>query len=396
MAKNSDNRLVDILVVVFISIIVGMLAGGSAVYTMSYKKNDNSANLNTELAEIGQIYEKIVDEYYGTVDQTKLVEAAISGMLSVLDKNTTYFNEGDTTSFNNKMKGEYYGIGVEVLTVEDSGILVMSVLDDSPSRKAGLEEGDMIVAINGESLVGKTASYFNSLISSKKDSIKLTISRNETNMTIGIVPKKIVIESVTSNTFYRNSKKIGYLKISIFAANTASQFTTKLKQLEENGIDSLIIDVRNNTGGYLSNVATILELFMKKGEVLYKIESKNSTYDRKDSTEDKRDYPVTVLVNSSSASASEILASCFRDNRNSDIIGTTTYGKGTVQETVNVLDNSMAKITTKKWLTPNGNWINGKGIEPTISVDLNNIYNQNPIYDNDNQLEMAVDIISKK
>ena len=210
-------------------------------------------------------------------------------------------------------------------------------------------------------------------------------------MTISMIPKKIVIESVTSNTFYRNSKKIGYLKISIFAANTASQFTTKLKQLEENGIDSLIIDVRNNTGGYLSNVATILELFMKKDEVLYKIESKNSTYDRKDSTEDKRDYPVTVLVNSSSASASEILASCFRDNRNSDIIGTTTYGKGTVQETVNVLDNSMAKITTKKWLTPNGNWINGKGIEPTISVDLNNIYNQNPIYDNDNQLEMAVE-----
>ena len=330
------------------------------------------------------------------MDQTKLVEAAISGMLSVLDKNTTYFNEGDTTSFNNKMKGEYYGIGVEVLTVEDSGILVMSVLDDSPSRKAGLEEGDMIVAINGESLVGKTAAYFNSLISNKKDSIKLTISRNGTNMTISMIPKKIVIESVTSNTFYRNSKKIGYLKISIFAANTASQFTTKLKQLEENGIDSLIIDVRNNTGGYLSNVATILELFMKKDEVLYKIESKNSTYDRKDSTEDKRDYPVTVLVNSSSASASEILASCFRDNRNSDIIGTTTYGKGTVQETVNVLDNSMAKITTKKWLTPNGNWINGKGIEPTISVDLNNIYNQNPIYDNDNQLEMAVDIISKK
>ena len=106
MAKNSDNRLVDILVVVFISSIVGMLAGGSAVYTMSYEKNYNSNNSNTELAEIGQIYEKIVDEYYGTVDQTKLVEAAISGMLSVLDKNTTYFNEGDTTSFNNKMKGE--------------------------------------------------------------------------------------------------------------------------------------------------------------------------------------------------------------------------------------------------------------------------------------------------
>ena len=207
MAKNSDNRLVDILVVVFISSIVGMLAGGSAVYTMSYEKNYNSNNSNTELAEIGQIYEKIVDEYYGTVDQTKLVEAAISGMLSVLDKNTTYFNEGDTTSFNNKMKGEYYGIGVEVLTVEDSGILVMSVLDDSPSRKAGLEEGDMIVAINGESLVGKTATYFNSLISNKKDSIKLTISRNGTNMTISMIPKKIVIESVTSNTFYRNSKK---------------------------------------------------------------------------------------------------------------------------------------------------------------------------------------------
>ena len=199
-----------------------------------------------------------------------------------------------------------------------------------------------------------------------------------------------------ANTFYRNNKNIGYIKISIFAANTASQFTTKLKELENNGIDSLIIDVRDNAGGYLSNVSTILELFMKKDTVLYKTETKTNSVSRKDNTEEYRSYPVVVLVNGSSASASEILASCFKENYNSTIIGTTTYGKGTVQETVSILDSSMAKITTKKWLTSSGEWINEKGIEPDIKVSLNDTYLKNPIYDNDNQLASAINVIVNK
>lgn len=395
MSKHSDKRLVDIVIVVLISTFVGMLCGVSILYSMNldyFNKNKS----DVDLGEIGEVYDKIVNEYYGTVDEDKLAEAAISGMLSILDKNTTYLNEADTTSFNNRMQGEYYGIGVEVFTADNSGILVMSVLKNSPAEAAGILEGDFIVAVDGESLIGKKATYFNSIISNSKNSVKLTIERNKKNIDISLTPEKIIIESVSSNIFYRDSKKVGYIKIDIFAANTASQFIAMLNKLEENGIDSLIIDVRNNAGGYLSNVATILELFMNNGTTLYKIETKESTTARKDITDDKREYPVVVLVNGSSASASEILAACFKENKGSDIVGTKTYGKGTVQEQISVLNNSMAKITTKKWLTPNGNWIDGVGVEPTIKVELNSNYLNNPTYNNDNQLETAINVIVKK
>lgn len=395
MSKHSDKRLVDIVIVVLISTFVGMLCGVSILYSMNldyFNKNKS----DVDLGEIGEVYDKIVNEYYGMVDEDKLAEAAISGMLSILDKNTTYLNEADTTSFNNRMQGEYYGIGVEVFTADNSGILVMSVLKNSPAEAAGILEGDFIVAVDGESLIGKKATYFNSIISNSKNSVKLTIERNKKNIDISLTPEKIIIESVSSNIFYRDSKKVGYIKIDIFAANTASQFIAMLNKLEENGIDSLIIDVRNNAGGYLSNVATILELFMNNGTTLYKIETKESTTARKDITDDKREYPVVVLVNGSSASASEILAACFKENKGSDIVGTKTYGKGTVQEQISVLDNSMAKITTKKWLTPNGNWIDGVGVEPTIKVELNSNYLNNPTYNNDNQLETAINVIVKK
>ena len=395
MSKHSDKRLVDIVIVVLISTFVGMLCGVSILYSMNldyFNKNKS----DVDLGEIGEVYDKIVNEYYGTVDEDKLAEAAISGMLSILDKNTTYLNEADTTSFNNRMQGEYYGIGVEVFTADNSGILVMSVLKNSPAEAAGILEGDFIIAVDGESLIGKKATYFNSIISNSKNSVKLTIERNKKNIDISLTPEKIIIESVSSNIFYRDSKKVGYIKIDIFATNTASQFIAMLNKLEENGIDSLIIDVRNNAGGYLSNVATILELFMNNGTTLYKIETKESTTARKDITDDKREYPVVVLVNGSSASASEILAACFKENKGSDIVGTKTYGKGTVQEQISVLDNSMAKITTKKWLTPNGNWIDGVGVEPTIKVELNSNYLNNPTYNNDNQLETAINVIVKK
>lgn len=394
---NKKNSLLDILFTVLISSFVGIVSGASLILTMNNngifnKSSDSESNLN----EIANMYDEIKREYYQDIDDDTLIEGAISGMLSVLDKNTSYLNENSTTSFNNKMKGEYYGIGVEGLTLEDTGILVVTVLDNSPADKAGIKENDILVKINNVSLKDKTATYFTNLVSTVKDNIKLEVTRDGEKLDFELSADAIIINSVTTNTFYRDSKKIGYIKISIFAANTASQFTTKLKELEETGIDSLIIDVRDNAGGYLSNVATILELFMKKDTVLYKTETKDATVNRKDNTNDYREYPVVVLVNGSSASASEVLAACFKENYKADLIGNKTYGKGTVQETVNVLDGSMAKITTKKWLTPSGIWINEVGIEPTIGVNINDIYLKKPIFDNDNQLATAIDIIIRK
>lgn len=393
--KKSNSRLIDVMITVFVACFIGMLSGASFILTAKYENKIKGNASASNLDEITKMYEKIVDEYYGTIDEDTLTEAALSGMLSVLDANSSYLDRNSTASFNNKMKGEYYGVGIEALTLEDTGLLVVSVLKDTPAEKAGIKEGDIIIEANSISLKDKTATYFTSLVSNLIDNIKIKIMRDNEKLDFTLNAEKIVISSVTTNTFYKNYKKVGYIKISIFALNTASQFSTKLKELESSGIDSLIIDVRDNAGGYLSNVATILELFMKKDSVLYKIETKDVTSDRKDNTEDYRDYKVVVLVNGSSASASEILAACFKENYGGELVGTTTYGKGTVQETINLSGDTMAKITTKKWLTPTGEWINEVGIEPTIQVNINDKYLTNPIFDNDNQLEKALDIITR-
>jgi len=393
--KRNQNRFTDILVVVIISCFVGMISGAAAIISIN---NKNSDKVETSgFNEVSALYDKILNEYYTNVDEETLIEGAMSGMLSTLDVNSSFLDQNATNSFNNRMKGEYYGIGIEALTLNDVGVLVVGVLENSPAEKNGLKDGDIILSINGISLKGKTASYFTSLVNSLETDLKLKITRDDKILDFTLSAEKIIISSVSTNTFLKEGKRVGYIKISIFAANTASQFTTKLQELESSGIDSLIIDVRDNAGGYLSNTATILELFMKKGAVLYQTETKDATTKRKDLTDTSRNYPVAILVNGSSASASEVLAASFEDNYNSELIGTTTYGKGTVQETISVLDgSSTAKITTKKWLTPKGVWIDGKGLEPTIKIEINDNYLTNPIFENDNQLSVALNTIVKK
>jgi carboxyl-terminal processing protease len=391
--KHSNDRLIEMLIIVIVSTFVGILGGGAFIYSLNYKSE--KSNSISSISEIDEMYETIVEDYYDDIDKEKVIEGAISGMLSVLDEHTAYMNQDTTSSFNKKMNGEYYGIGIEALTLEEEGILVVSVMADSPAQRSGIKENDVIIELNGESLKDKKASYFTSIVEKTSEEIKLTIKRDEKEMNISVLPEKIIIESVSIDKFSMNNKRIGYIKISIFAANTASQFATKLKELEEGGIDSLIIDVRNNSGGYLSAASTMLEMFMEKGSILYKTESKDVVAVKKDSTDEHREYPIAVLINNSSASASEILAASLKDNLNATLIGNTTYGKGTVQETINVLDGSKAKITTKKWLTPNGDWINETGIEPTIRVTLKDKYYENPIKDNDNQLTTAIKVMSE-
>lgn len=387
----SNKRLMDILIVVFISTFIGMVSGAVVMYTIDHKKEKTNTYLEvSKIKEIDDMYNTIVNEYYGEIDRNKLIEGAVSGMLSVLDAHTSYMDKSASTSFNNRMNGEYYGIGLEVLTLEGTGILVVNSISGSPADNAGIKANDIIIKVNNESLKDKDATYFTSLVSKTKDELKLVIIRNDRELNFSVAPEKVIIPSVTSNKFTVEGKRVGYIKISIFAANTASQFSEKLTKLEESGIDALVIDVRDNSGGYLSSATTILEMFLNEGDVLYSTESKTSTIERKDTTAEHRDYKIAILVNNASASASEILTAGLNENLGSKIVGNTTYGKGTVQETIDVLDGSKAKITTKKWLTPKGNWINEKGITPTIKVSISEKYLQNPTYDNDNQLEAAI------
>ena len=166
-----------------------------------------------------------------------------------------------------------------------------------------------------------------------------------------------------------NDKKVGYVAVSIFANNTYEQFRKKVIELEEKGFDSLLIDVRNNSGGYLTTVTDMISMFTEKGSIIYQLSTKGKIEKVKDETKEKRDYPVYVLTNNNSASASELLAAAFKENYKGTILGTTTYGKGKVQKAYDLSNGAKIKYTFQEWLTPDGNSIDAKGVEPNIVIE---------------------------
>ena len=351
----------------------------------------NYIKLYKDLNKLINVYDTVTSNYYGNLDKTELIDSAIDSMLNSIDDNyTTYSNKEETNNFLENIEGTYEGIGCMVSMDENSNIYVVSVFDDSPADKAGLMEKDIIISIDGQDYVGKSSEdVANYVKSNQNNKIKMVIQRDGNHQEITISRKKVEVPTVTSKVIENSEKKIGYINISIFSTVTYNQFKKELKKLEKEKIDSLIIDVRNNTGGYLSSVTDISSLFLKKGKIIYQLEDNKNIEKVKDKTDEYRTYPIAVLINSASASASEILASAIKESYNykNFIVGTNSYGKGTVQKTKKLSDGSMIKYTIQNWLTPDGNWINEKGVEPTNFIEFN-------FEDNiDNQLNAAIELI---
>lgn len=384
----------EVIIVMIFSIGIGILMcfGGISIIT-----GKNYLAVTKDLKKVVDTYYAIVDNYYGELDRDKLIDGAVEGMISsVGDTFTSYSDTDSTSSFDETINGSYEGIGCTVATLEDGTISVIDLFEDSPSYKAGLKVGDIILKVDGESYEGKNSNDISNYIkNSGKSKIVLTVKRDNEEKDISINLSKVEIPHVSGKVIEQDSKKIGYIKISLFASNSYKQFKNKLDELEKSNIDDLIIDVRDNSGGYLSSVTDICNLFLDKGKVIYQLEDSKGKVKKKDTTKEKRKYDIVVLINGGSASASEILASAIKESYGGDIVGTNSYGKGTVQQTKKLLDGSMIKYTTQKWLTPDGNSINEVGVTPTKVVELNEEYFNNPTTENDNQLQEAINIIIK-
>lgn len=382
----------EVIIVMIFSIGIGILMcfGGISIIT-----GKNYLAVTKDLKKVVDTYYAIVDNYYGELDRDKLIDGAVEGMISsVGDTFTSYSDTDSTSSFDETINGSYEGIGCTVATLEDGTISVIDMFEDSPSYKAGLKVGDIILKVDGESYEGKNSNDISNYIkNSGKSKIVLTVKRDNEEKDISINLSKVEIPHVSGKVIEQDSKKIGYIKISLFASNSYKQFKNKLDELEKSNIDDLIIDVRDNSGGYLSSVTDICNLFLDKGKVIYQLEDSKGKVKKKDTTKEKRKYDIVVLINDGSASASEILASAIKESYGGDIVGTNSYGKGTVQQTKKLLDGSMIKYTTQKWLTPDGNSINGVGVTPTKVVELNEEYFNNPTTENDNQLQEAIKLI---
>ena len=358
----------------------------------------NYIRLYKELNKLINVYDTITSNYYGDLNKNEMINNAVESMISEIDDSyTNYTNKEDTTTFLENIDSTYEGIGCSVSVNEANEIYIVSIFENSPASKAGLQEKDIIIKIDNKNKQRKNSEDMAKYIKeSKKSKIKLTIKRNNQEKEITIERKKVEIPTVSSKLIEDDNKKIGYIEISVFSSVTYPQFKKELQKLEKDNIQGLIIDVRNNTGGYLSSVTDISSMFLKKGKVIYQLEDEKTKEIIRDKTKEERNYPVAILVNAMSASASEILAASIKESYNGLVVGTNTFGKGTVQKTKKLADGSMIKYTVQKWLTPSGEWINEKGVSPTNFSELRSIKDNEIELQTDKQYDLAVKLITEK
>lgn len=378
--------------------VLSLLLGASVTFLVVQLLDNNEQPLvqqpsqNTEggkqtnqdnLSKIGQAYNMILSSYVEKVDEKTLIEGAIQGMVSTLnDPYSAYMDEETAAQFNDSLESSFEGIGAEVSMMEGK-VTIVAPFKDSPAEKAGLKPNDQIIKIDGESIEGLDLYEAVLKIRGEKGTIvTLQVMRPGATelMEVKVTRDTIPIETVYTDMKEYNNKKLGLIEITSFAQETAEDFITGLAELEDQGMEGLIIDVRGNPGGLLESVEEILKQLVTKEKPYVQIENREGQKQRFFSTlEKQKDYPIVVLTDQGSASASEILAGALKESGGYDIVGEKTFGKGTVQQARDMGDGSNLKLTMFKWLTPDGNWIHEKGIEPTVEVKQPDFFYANPI-----------------
>lgn len=385
----------ETILLVVMTLVIGLLIGSllSKTNVITKKTTIKDENLNKFI----DTYEYVINNYYETVDKEKLINNAIDGMLKSLDDPySMYLDKDESENFSISLDGSYKGVGIQVAKEENGYIMVTYVFKDSPAESAGLKTNDIIIEIDGESCKDYSAAEFSEKIKkSQKESFKLKILRDEKELDVILKKDVITLSSILTETYEKNDKKIGYIYIGIFANNTYYQFKDALDELEKQKITSLIIDVRGNSGGHLTAVDSILDIFLTEKERMYGFSQNGKENYIYGTGEEYKNYEIVLLGDEGSASASEVLIAGLMENLNSKFFGKKTYGKGTVQEMVTLSDGDQYKLTIKKWLTPKGYWINDtKGIVPSKEVDLDDKYFETYDSSDDSQLEYAIEYLA--
>ncbi|NMO96674.1 S41 family peptidase [Paenibacillus lemnae] len=344
----------------------GPNAGGEGLLASISKKGLEQE----EAQKLGTALDIIESNYYKDVDRDKLLDGAINGMMESLgDPYSNYMGKVTAEHFEESIEGSFSGIGAEVSSV-DGNVEVVSPIKNSPADKAGIRAKDVILSVNGESLQGLELNAAVAKIRGPKGSkAVLKVKRPGAAESIEFV---IIRDDVDLETVNARLEKngVGVIEITQFSLNTGERFNQELKSLEDQGMKGLVIDVRNNPGGVLSVVIDIAEQFVPKDKLIVQVEDKDGKREKHPSKGDSKPYPVVLLMNKGSASASEILAGALQQSAGAVLIGDHSFGKGTVQTSFDKQfgDGSLLKVTIAKWLTPNGSWIHEKGIEPDQKV----------------------------
>lgn len=343
--------------------------------------NDDEKEAEEEVTEVSieeaiskfqKAFEIISQSFVEEVDTAKLLEGAISGMLETLgDPYSVYMDRQTAKQFMDALDSHFEGIGAEV-SMTNGRVTIVAPFRDSPAEKAGLRPNDQIIKIDGEGIEGLSLYEAVLKIRGEKGTVvNITIERPGVTepIELAVTRDTIPIETIRSSLIEQDGKKIGLIEITSFAEATGRDFANQLVEFEEQGIEGLIIDVRGNPGGYLRSVQEIGHLLVPGGQPIVQIEDREGNRERYiSSLAEEKDYPIVTLINKGSASASEILAAALKEAGGHDVVGETTFGKGTVQQPIQMGDGSEIKLTLFKWITSGGNYINEVGVDPTVEV----------------------------
>lgn len=367
--------------------------------------HDSVSKLTTEQDFYDKIHTMdnlLKTHYINEYDEQKMQDMALTGYAAgVGDPYTNYITKENYDAFIQSMGGDYKGIGVEVINAEDGSIQIVSVVENSPAKKAGLIIDDKIVAVEGEAV---TSENYMQMINNIKgvaaaegdDDVVITVKRGNDIFDLTVVREVLYISTVSSKML---SGGIGYLQITDFGEHTYEEYTEHLLKLEQNNVKGIIIDLRNNPGGMLTSVVSIADTLLPEGNILT-IKNKEGKATEYNSNAECIDIPICIIVNGASASASEVLAGAMHDHGKATIVGEKTFGKGVVQSLVEFGDGSAFKFTSAKYYTPSGVCIDGVGISPDVEVALSEEWENTSVSlipeGEDYQLSVAIDEINKK
>ena len=382
--------LKELIGIVIITTLVSFFAG------FSIKQSSVKTDLSNYENEIISNYKYILENSYKNVNGRDLVSAAIKGMIDCLeDSYADYINVSDVDNFNLIINGEYQGIGVQIGYNEKNEPIITYVFPSSPADISGLKANDILISIDDIKVLDKTLDEIKDIVNGFDGEFKISYKREESQYETTLKRDMITVKSVVKNVYERENKKIGYIKLTNFAANSYDQFKESLESLEADKIESLIIDLRDNTGGQLKTVDNIVSLFINENHVIYQMKEKGKITKYYSHGNNNRKYPIVVLVNESSASASELMTGALKEVYGATIMGVNTYGKGTAQEVRTLENGEQYKFTTREWLTAKGNSIEKVGIEPNVKIEQNEKYFIEPTEENDIQLQSAITFLCK-
>lgn len=387
METNKKDKIYKIIMLIFITAIITFMitSVGMHNYFVNMDISKDSEDITRKLEKVKQ---KLEEYYIGDIDKEKLQESAIKGYVSGLeDEYTEYLTKYEYEDLIMGVTGDYVGIGVYMYQNNDGNIVVLMPIEDSPAEEAGLKSGDIIVSINGESCLEMDINVASSKIKGKeKTTVDLEILRGTETIDMTIERRTVEIKDSNSKVLEGN---IGYIELSTFDEKCSNNIKKYLEDFESEGIKSVIIDLRNNTGGVVTEAIDFAELFIEKGNVIMR--SYNKAGKETVITSDSKrtfDMKVVILVNEYSASSTEIVTAALKDNNVATIVGTTTYGKGVMQEIIPMFEGKGAlKVTIEEFKTPNGDKINEVGITPDIEVE------NNPETKEDEQLQKAIETL---